>query len=150
MIPAPLVVAQAAIESAWGNSPLAKDENNILGLQVKFNNPSSMKNYKNCRPAKKAHDRCLLKFDDYSGSVYEYFARFNGIHYKGYQDYRKNRLSSYKKGGNSCDTAILMANHIDFYAENPNYIKEIKSMVQKICPLIKNCNNFKMATLSQK
>ena len=137
-IPAPLILTQSVLESQWGNSSLAQEESNILGLQVKFRNPSTMPNYPNCRPAKKAPDRCLLKFDNYKGSVYEYFSRFNSSHFGGYSKYRETRQKIYNKSDqDSCEEAIRLSNAVDFYAENPNYITEIQSMINtQICQMM--------------
>ena len=137
-IPAPLVLTQSVLESDWGNSSLAKEESNILGLQVKFRNPSTMSNYPNCRPAKKAPDRCLLKFDNYRGSIYEYFSRFNGSHLSGYKKYRKAREDIYDNSDwDSCKKAVHLSKAVDFYAENPNYVAEIQSMINtEICKMV--------------
>ena len=141
-IPSPLILAQTVMESGWGSSDLAEEQNNILGLQVKFTDPSSMKFYPNCRRAKKDKRRCLLKFDSYRGSIYEYFIRFNGSHHPGYQKYRKKRLNLYNRGNkyNRCKESNILSNSIKFYAENPRYVHEIKSMIGRVCPLLKNCD----------
>ena len=137
-VPAPLILTQSVLESDWGNSSLAKEESNILGLQVKFRNPSTMSSYPNCRPAKKAPDRCLLKFDNYKGSVYEYFSRFNSSHFDGYSKYRLKRQEIYDNSSwDSCKQAVHLSNAVDFYAENPNYITEIQSMINtQICQMV--------------
>ncbi|MCZ0932234.1 MAG: glucosaminidase domain-containing protein [Oligoflexia bacterium] len=137
-IPAPLVLTQSVLESDWGNSSLAKEESNILGLQVKFRNPSTMSNYPHCRPAKKAPSRCLLKFDNYRGSIYEYFSRFNGSHLSGYSKYREARKDIYDNSDwDSCKKAAHLSNAVDFYAENPNYVAEIQSMIDaEICEMV--------------
>ncbi|MDE0092346.1 MAG: glucosaminidase domain-containing protein [Oligoflexia bacterium] len=137
-IPAPLVLTQSVLESGWGSSSLAKEESNILGLQVKFRNPGSMPNYPNCRPAKKDSSRCLLKFENYNGAVYEYFSRFNASHHPGYHRYRRARQSVYHDSDKtSCQKAIQLSKAIDFYAENPNYVIEIQSMINsEICKMI--------------
>ena len=142
MIPPQLILTQAALESGWGTSDLAREENNILGLQVAFRDPSSMDEYPNCRRAKGDSSRCLLKFGDYSGAVYEYFARFNGSHLKGYRSYRANRLKLYRQGKDydECRKSSILSNSIDFYAENKMYINEIKNMIGKICSVAKDCN----------
>ena len=137
-VPIPLVVTQSVLESNWGNSSLAQEESNILGLQVKFRNPSTMSNYPNCRPAKKAPDRCLLKFDNYKGSIYEYFSRFNASHLGGYSKYRQTRKEIYhNKDWDSCKKAVQLSDAVDFYAENPNYVTEIQSMINtEICQMM--------------
>ena len=137
-IPAPLVLTQSVLESDWGKSSLATEEANILGLQVKFRNPNTMPNYPNCRPAKKDSSRCLLKFASYKGSIYEYFARFNGSHLLGYAQYREIRKNVYNNSEeDSCKKAVHLSNAIDFYAENPNYVAEIQSMINtEICNMI--------------
>lgn len=142
-IPSPLILTQAALESGWGGSDLAEEHNNILGLQVRFTDPSSMSEYPNCRRAEKDPKRCLLKFSGYEGSVYEYFARFNGSHLKGYQRYRRHRLDLYNKNEDhdECRKSDALTKSIDFYAENKMYVKEIRGMMKKICSLSKNCES---------
>ena len=145
-IPSQLILTQAALESGWGTSNLAKEENNILGLQVAFRDPLSMDKYPNCRRAKGDFSRCLLKFDDLSGAVYEYFSRFNGSHLKGYRSYRTNRLKLYRQGKDydDCRKSSILSNSIDFYAENKMYINEIKKMIGKVCSIAKDCNKESM------
>ena len=142
-IPYPLIVTQSVLESGWGSSSLAMEEKNILGLQVAFGDPSSMSDYPNCKRAKKNSRRCLLRFDDYRGSIYEYFARFNGSHFKGYEKYRKNRLGLYRqaKNDNQCKLSTVLSKSVHFYAENKRYVKKIQSMIDDICTLSKNCEN---------
>ena len=137
-IPAPLVLTQSVLESNWGNSSLAKEEANILGLQVRFRNPSTMSNYPHCRPAKRAPERCLLKFSNYRGSIYEYFSRFNGSHLSGYSKYRETRKDiDDNSDWNSCKKAAHLSKAVDFYAENPNYVAEIQSMIDaEVCKMV--------------
>lgn len=133
VIPSPLILAQAALESGWGKSDLAKDFNNVLGLQVKFNQPDTMPEYDNCQPAKKDRSRCLLKFENFGGSVYEYFSRFNSSHLENYRKYRQNRLTVYQEKNSSCEQSLALVPYIDFYAENPRYTKEVQEMIEYIC-----------------
>ena len=142
-IPPPLVLSQAILESNWGNSSLASSQSNILGLQVNFRQPETMPNYPYCRPARKDPKRCLLKFSDYGGSIYEYYARFNGSHLSSYKNYRKSRLDLYNqnKSMDVCKKSVKLTRSIDFYAENPHYITEIQNMIDsKACALWKNCD----------
>ena len=150
-IPAPLIVSQAIEESDWGDSPLAREQNNILGLQVPFNNPSSMSNYPNCRRAREASNRCLLKFANYTGSVYEYFTRFNGSSIDGYPEYREDRLDLYKKSSdyNECEKSLILSESISFYAENEKYVNEIKHNIKQICPVLKKCEGNTITTQNE-
>lgn len=141
-IPSPLIAAQAALESGWGGSSVAENYGNILGLQYKFNDPDSMPGYKNCRRAEKAPSRCLLNFEEgYRGSIHEYFARFNGSHLAGYQNYRSARwdLNRRNEDQDPCQKSTALANHIGFYAEDKKYIPHVKQMVHRICPLLREC-----------
>ena len=140
-IPYPLILTQSVLESGWGSSPLAREENNILGLQVAFQDPSSMSDYPNCKRAKKNSHRCLLRFADYNGSVHEYFARFNGSHFNGYEKYRRDRLKLYEKGKNDnpCDLSTALSKSVHFYAEDGRYVRKIRSMMGKICNLSEKC-----------
>ncbi len=141
-IPNSLILAQAALESNWGKSSLAEEENNILGLQVAFRDPSSMDNYPNCRRAKRSFNRCLLKFNNYRGSIDEYFSRFNGSHLRGYQDYRSRRFKLYsqRKNYNECQQADVLHRHIDFYAENKMYTQEIQGVLSEVCSMSRKCS----------
>ena len=151
-IPAPLVLTQSVLESDWGNSNWAQKESNILGLQVKFRDPSSMPAYSNCRPAEKDPSRCVLKFESYKGAIYEYFSRFNGSHLSGYNKYRTARKDVQNdKDLNNCQKATRLSKAIDFYAENPNYVKEIQSMIDKeVCNMVSTaCSNKAPLTASR-
>lgn len=142
-IPAPLILAQAVLESGWGLSSLAQEEKNILGLQVMFSQPSSMDEYPNCRRAHKDPRRCLLKFSSLKGSIYEYYNRFNASHFPGYQNYRRARLDLYSRDTNynSCDQSIVLSEHIDFYAENKMYVNKVQNMTNRVCSLLKECGD---------
>ena len=151
-VPPHLILTQSVLESSWGKSTWARKESNILGLQVKFRNPSTMPDYSNCRPAEKDPSRCVLKFSNFNGAIYEYFSRFNASHLAGYDKYRRERKELYKKAdANSCETAIHLSKSIDFYAENPNYVKEIQSMIdEKICDMVSTaCLNESALTASR-
>ena len=150
-IPAPLVATQASIESTWGASEQAQNENNILGLQVKFNQPETMSKYKYCRRAKKDRSRCILKFDSYLGSIHEYFARFNSSSNPGYIDYRKKRKSTLAKprainvnasDNNSCDVSKDVSLSLNFYAEDKNYANKLKRSVVSICKRLQKCDSL--------
>lgn len=140
-IPHQLVLAQSALESGWGTSRLAERESNILGLQVRFSQPETMDEYPNCRPAQQDNSRCILKFNNYGGSIYEYFSRFNSSLLAGYQNYRTSRLNLYNSGSSrdECKQSYELSESINFYAENQNYINEIKEVLQLICPMSAQC-----------
>ena len=89
--PKSLVIAQAVVESGSGTSLWATKYNNVLGLQILFNNPSSMKRYQNCLPAEQDKSRCILLFPSQRSSVYEYMYRFNASPLEGYKKYRDHR-----------------------------------------------------------
>lgn len=108
--PKSLVISQSIIESATGTSEWTQKYNNILGLQILFNNPSSMGRYANCSPSRSGK-RCILNFPFIEGSLHEYLYRFNASPNAGYEMYRNHRQDVCDRlytltGKSNCEEAL--------------------------------------------
>ena len=149
-IPAPLILAQAAQESGWGNKKWASEYNNILGLQVKFSNPPTMSCYKNCRCAGKKKSRCALKFTDVAGCLHEYNMRFNASSNKLYPKFRKARenLKNMDRIGDlnsQCQNARTLVPYLKGYAEERKYVRFICNRLNDdICDILKKCLEYEL------
>ena len=152
-IPAPLILAQITQESGWGASAWAKNYNNYLGLQHKFNNPSTMACYKNCRCAGAQKNRCAMKFENITGCLYEYYTRFNASPLEGYQKFRKERgsLPQGKDIDTQCQNTRKLIPHLKVYAEDTNYLEHIcHSVNTQTCNMMKKCPAFQIQMASLK
>ena len=153
-IPSPLILAQMAQESGWGDSQWASDYNNFFGLQIQFQNPRTMSCYKNCRCAGATKSRCALRFTDFSGCFYEYSMRFNASPNRAYQKFRDKRkgLSNMNKLSDitsQCENARALVPHLTAYAEDEKYITHVcNGLNRSICKMLKKCPKFNMSLTS--
>ena len=121
-IPASLVLAQAANESAWGKSRFAQEGNNFFG-QWCFS--------KGCGIVPKSRNEGanheVAKFDAPLDSVRSYVRNLNS--HPTYQKLRDLRLASIEKG--ELPNGELLAEGLIGYSERgEEYIKEIQSMIR--------------------
>ena len=151
IIPAPLLLAQIAQESGYGNSRWAKEYKNYMGLQAPFNNPSTMACYKNCRCAGVDNSICALKFESIDGAIFEYYQRFNAGSAKVYANFRNKRQSMKGIGEglddtqSQCQNARELTPFLKGYAMDTEYIPHIcDGLNQVICQKLALCPKYQM------
>ncbi len=151
VIPPPLVLAQAAQESGWGDpeKKWVRDYNNYLGLQIPFSQPKSMSCYKNCRCAAKGR-RCALKFEEIDGCLYDYAMRFNASSVKPeFQKFRSARkllnTDEIDDVKSQCKNARKLIPYLKVYAEDNYYLSHICDRLnEKICTMLDKCPKYKI------
>jgi len=121
-IPASLVLAQAANESAWGTSRFATEGNNFFG-QWCFS--------KGCGLVPKSRNaganHAVAKFDSPLGSVRSYIRNLNS--HPTYEKLRELRLAAQQEG--KLASGELLAEGLIGYSERrEEYVKEIQSMIR--------------------
>ena len=152
VIPAPLILAQAAQESGWGNpnNKWVSQYNNLLGLQIQFNNPPTMSCYKNCRCTGSEKSRCALKFTDVGGCFHEYAMRFNANPHQMYKEFRKARknlknIDDMSDTTSQCQNARALVPYLKDYAEEKKYVHFICDRLNdNICEIFKKCPNYQL------
>ena len=151
VIPAPLVLAQSALESSWGREEKWVSEyNNYFGLQFLFNKPETMSCYKNCRCVDKNPKKCALRFENDDGSIYEYYMRFNASPRDGYKEFRKERkVMNLQDDTNrndiefQCRNARMLTSYLKVYSENNSYGESICDLLKKnICKILNECPQY--------
>jgi len=121
-VPREIIVAQAVIESAYGNSRFAKEGNNLFGVMT-FNldephlKPKSNKNSK--FGAKIYQNKCE--------SVKDYIIVLNTG--SAFEDFRQLRFQMLKN--DDLDVLVLVET-LTRYATNPNYIKLLKKTIKSL------------------
>jgi Bax protein len=123
MIPASLVLAQAAKESGWGTSRFAKKANNYFGQWCYK---------KGCGliPSKRGSDKQheVAQFDNPRQSVASYMININA--HKSYKPLRTIRKAHKEEGKKP--SGIAMAEGLADYSENgSNYIKDIQLLISR-------------------
>ena len=154
-VPVPLVLAQAAQESGWGNeeNKWVANYNNYLGLQIQFNHPKTMPCYKNCRCAGEEKTRCALKFKNTIGCIYEYAMRFNASSLTAYKQFREVRgnlreVNHLHATQQQCENARALVPQLKSYAEEPHYLNFICDRLNDdICEMLKKCPSYKTSSL---
>ncbi len=111
VIPSSLALAQAIIESAWGNSRLAKNKNAYFGMIRK----TSCAEY--------------FKYSDIRQSVIAYMDNLNK--HKAYDRLRKLRKQERCKGKGI--EGISLAQGLGSYCTGGQYPKQIRNVIQKLC-----------------
>ena len=121
-VPASLVLAQAANESAWGQSRFATEGNNYFG-QWCFSKGCGL--VPKSRNAGASHE--VAKFDSPLDSVRSYIRNLNS--HPTYEKLRQLRSASLQKG--ELPSGELLAEGLIGYSERgEEYIKEIQSMIR--------------------
>lgn len=122
IIPKDLVLAQAAIETAWGTSYFAKEHNNYFGLWC-FTPGCGV--VPRSRESSKTHE--VMNFENPQLSIRQYMLVLNShplfkeLRYSRNQDINNNKKPS----------AYKMANGLkDYSARGKQYIKEIQSIIR--------------------
>jgi len=121
-IPAGLAIAQAANESAWGDSRFAREGNNLFGIWTY--DPAKGLKPKN-RAAGKTH--LVRVYDDIGESVRSYMHNLNS--HPAYQALRAER-ARLRAAGKPLD-AIVLAGGLSKYSElGEEYVKRIRAMIR--------------------
>ena len=118
IIPASLVLSQAALESGWGSSRVSMASNNLFG-QKSF----SSKNYV------KATGNASVKyaaFDNIGDAVKSYMTNLNS--HEAYKEFRKKRADTKRK--NLEFTGLKAANTLINYSEVSNYTAMLSQMIK--------------------
>ena len=121
-IPAPLVLAQAANESAWGTSRFALQGNNLFGLWT-------FDETKGIIPAgRKLGERHAVQvFDSLRDSVREYMRNLNT--HRAYHSLRAAR-AEYRRLGEPLQADKLAQGLLPYSERGEAYVKEIRSMIK--------------------
>lgn len=123
VIPASLVLAQAANESAWGTSRFTLEGNNIFG-QWCFEEGCGI--IPNRRIEGATHE--VKSFDTIEAAIEGYFLNINTHHL--YADFREER-ARLRQLGRRLDP-ILLAQGLDRYSQRgENYIDEVQTLIQQ-------------------
>ena len=123
VIPASLVLAQAANESAWGTSRFALEGNNIFG-QWCFEEGCGI--IPNRRVAGATHE--VKSFDTIEAAIEGYFLNINSHHL--YAGFREER-ARFRQLDQRLDP-ILLAQGLDRYSQRgENYIDEVQTLIQQ-------------------
>lgn len=123
VIPASLVLAQAANESAWGTSRFALEGNNIFG-QWCFEEGCGI--IPNRRIAGATHE--VKSFDTIEAAIEGYFLNINSHHL--YTAFREER-ARLRQLGQRLDP-IVLAQGLDRYSQRgENYIDEVQTLIQQ-------------------
>ncbi len=121
IIPAPLVLVQAAKESSWGQSRFAVEAHNLFG-QWCFHQGCGVE--PDQRPAGAKHE--VRRFKTAGESVRSYLHNLNT--HDSYADLR--RIRQQLREQQQPVTASALANGLSFYSERREaYVQEIKSMI---------------------
>lgn len=121
-IPAALILAQAANESAWGTSRFAREGNNFFGQWCFSKGCGIVPNSRN-----EGANHEVASFDSPLGSVKSYIRNLNSHPtYQGLRDLRDLALSQGK-----VPSGELLAQGLIGYSERgEEYVKEIQSMIR--------------------
>ena len=121
VIPVPIALAQAAIESGWGTSRFAIKGNALFG-QWAWRDDAGL------RPLTPTNDRAVVRsFGTLSGSVRAYIHNLNTHPY--YENFRNARAALHD-GPNEKKTKILVK-HLDRYAEiGPAYVTKLENLIR--------------------
>ncbi len=123
VIPASLVLAQAANESAWGTSRFALEGNNIFG-QWCFEEGCGI--VPNRRRAGASHE--VKSFATIKAAIEGYFLNINTHHL--YVDFREER-ARLRSLGRNLDPMVLVEGLERYSQRGENYIDEVQTMIQQ-------------------
>ena len=121
VIPVPIALAQAAIESGWGTSRFAIKGNALFG-QWAWRDDAGL------RPLTPTNDRAVVRsFGTLSGSVRAYIHNLNTHPF--YENFRNARAALYD-GPKEKKTKVLVK-HLDRYAEiGPVYVTKLENLIR--------------------
>ncbi len=122
VIPNSIALAQAAIESGWGQSRFALEYNALFGEYTYDPN-------KGVIPLKRdLGDKHFIKaFSSYDNSVSSYFNNINS--HDAYVNFRTVR--NVMRSKNNFSNIYLLVNNLNTYAEDNNYVNTLKAVIEK-------------------
>ncbi len=120
-IPASLVLAQAANESAWGTARFARDGNNYFGLWCWARNCGLVPEK---RDAEKKHE--VARFDNIETGIRYYLFTLNS--HPAYQTLREKRFAAVKRGTPAKGTT-LAEGLLQYSERREAYVEEIQAMI---------------------
>ncbi|GJM13140.1 MAG: glycoside hydrolase family 73 [Pseudohongiella sp.] len=123
VIPASLVLAQAANESAWGTSRFALEGNNIFG-QWCFEEGCGI--IPNRRIEGATHE--VKSFDTIEAAIEGYFRNINTHHL--YEDFREER-ARLRRLGQGLNSIELVEGLERYSQRGSNYIDEVQTLIQQ-------------------
>ncbi len=112
--PVSIILAQAAIESAWGESRFFKEGNNIFGMWS-FNKNEPRIKAKGTRDGKAVY---VKKYANISEAIDDYFVVIGRGAYK-----------SFRKQRNITDNPLVLVNYLVNYCELDNYPSKLKKFI---------------------
>ena len=127
--PVSIVLAQAAIESAWGESRFFKEGNNIFGMWSFNKNEPRIKTLGN-RNGKAIY---VKKYANISEAIDDYFTVIGRGAYK-----------SFRKQRNITDNPLVLVDYLVNYCELDNYPKKLKKFI--ISNKLRKFDKFKLAS----
>jgi uncharacterized FlgJ-related protein len=118
IVPLPLLLAQAAIESGWGTSRATVDLKNLFGIHAVRNQP--------CKVGYDTKNACVRQFPSLEAGVSAYIQLINaGGHYAKFREGR----AQMRKAGESLDSVKLLAT-LGSYNETPvQYIRNVREIM---------------------
>ena len=112
-----LLLAQAALESGWGNSRFAKEGKNLFGIRTyKLTEPHML-------PSNNPKKWGVKVYQHECDSVLNYINVLNNG--SAYENYRRMREDG-------IDDPYLLVETLDAYAADKNYFSKVKSILRKI------------------
>ena len=119
-VPNSLALAQAAIESGWGQSRFAKEGNALFG-QWAWTQSAGIK------PLDASNDRAVIRsFATMYDSVFAYMHNLNT--HRAYSDFRDVRADAYQKG--EIPSGLLLSRYLTAYAElGEKYVYSLQAMI---------------------
>jgi len=125
--PVSIVLAQAAIESAWGESRFFKEGNNIFGMWSYNKNEPRIK----ARKSRNGKAIYVKKYANISDAIDDYFAVIGRGAYK-----------SFRKQRNITDNPLVLVNYLVNYCELANYPSKLRKFI--VHNKLRKFDNYKL------
>lgn len=121
VIPVPIALAQAAVESGWGTSRFAMQGNALFG-QWAWRDDAGL------RPLSPSNERAVVRsFGTLLGSVRAYIHNLNT--HTHYQDFRNARVLMHSRP--SANKTKILVKYLDRYAEiGPAYVAKLETLIR--------------------
>lgn len=140
IVPLPMLLAQAAVESGWGTSGAVLKANNLFGVHATKD--------KNCLPSSDNNGTgCLKRFGSITESVAHYIRLLNrGSHYGEFRELRAGQ----RKNGHRLDSEALIDTMKKYSTRGADYTTAVKRIMSGHNNLTKyNIDEKKMAAAVQ-
>lgn len=128
--PVSIVLAQAAIESAWGESRFFKKGNNIFGMWSYNKNEPRMK----ARKSRNGKSIYVKKYATISDAIDDYFAVIGRGAYK-----------SFRKERSITDNPLILVNYLVNYCELANYPSKLRKFIVR--NKLRKFDSFKLTSI---